>query len=132
MDDVTIRFRYGPARFTLIYPAAIENMPQDKLKKLFKLMVCDWNHEVNADAVRLTYQYLNAYVEETKSAWAEASRAYQNGFVDTTYRYCSDKRAAAANNMKLLNAVKHAKAGHERAQKLLAAFAEVESKYFRR
>ena len=131
MDDMIISFRYGPARFVLVYPAAIKNMPQDKLKKLFRLMVCDWNREANADAVRLTYRYLNSYVEETKTAWVEASKAYQNGFVDTKYHYCSNKRAAAANNEKLLDAVKRSKAGHERAKKLLTAFEDVESKYFR-
>lgn len=131
MDDVTISFRYGRTRFVLVYPVAIKNMPQDKLKKLFRLMVCDRDSEANADAVRLTYQYLNAYVEETKTAWAEASRSYQNGFVDTKYHYCSNKRAAAANNKKLLDAVKRSKAGHERAQRLQTAFEDVESKYFR-
>ena len=93
-------------------------------------MVSDWHREANAEAVRITHESLKAYVEETKKVWSEASKDYQNGFVDTKYHYCPNKRAAAANNKRLLDAVKSAKTKHERAQKLLTFFEEVKSKYF--
>lgn len=130
MDDVTVSFRYDTAHFTLNYPKTLLDLPQANLRKLFKFMVSDWHREANTEAVRVTHESPKAYVEETKKVWSEASKDYQNGFVDTKYHYCPNKRAAAANNKRLLDAVKSAKTKHERAQKLLTFFEEVKSKYF--
>ena len=130
MDNATVRFRYDTAHFTLSYPKAITDLPQANLRKLFKFMVSDWHREANADAVRVTHDALTAYAAETKKVWAEASKNFQNGYVDTKYHYCPNKRAAAANNKRLMEAVKSAKSKYERAQKLLTFFEEVKEKYF--
>ena len=130
MDNVTVSFQYERAHITLNYPLAITDMPQTSLKKLFKLMVSDYRREANEEAVRTTHEALKAYVVETKKTWNDASIDFQTGFVDTKYHYCSNVRAATANNKRLLNTVKSAKAKHERAKKLLTFFEEVKDKYF--
>ena len=125
MDDVTVSFRYDTAHitlnYTLNYPKALLDLPQANLKKLFEFMVSDWHREAHAEAVRITHEQLTAYVEETKQAWAEASKVFQDCYVDTKYHYGRDKKAAA---------VKSAKAKNMRAKKLLTFFEEVKSKYF--
>ena len=129
MDNGTIQFRYETARFQLNCPTALRNLPMANLKKLFKMMFLHWDREENAEAICVTHTALNDYFSATKASWSEASVAYQNGYVDTKCSYCRNKRKAAADNAKLLSAVRSAKAAHERAKKLLASFQELQSKY---
>ena len=133
MDNVTVHFKYDTAHFSLNYPKALLDLPQNNLKKLFKFMVSDWhldgNTAANAEAVRITHEQLTAYVEETQQAWAEASKIFQNCYVDTKYRYGGEKKAAEANNKRLLAAVKTAKSKNTRAKNLLSFFEEVKAKY---
>ena len=129
MDKVTVSFRYYTAHFTLNYPKALEDLPQANLKKLFKYMVSDWHTDANADAIRITHEALKDHVSETKQKWADASVDFQNGFVDTKYHGCRNKKEAAANNKRLLAAVKSSKTAHERAKNLLTFFEDLKAKY---
>lgn len=128
MDNV-VCFYYNTAEFKLLYPNAILKLPLSNLKKIITLMFSDELSHRNSEAIEMTFHTICDYVEQTKAQWEKTSIAYQNGYVDTKYHYCADKKKASANNNKLMKAVKSAKHQHERAQKLLNYFNETSKKY---
>lgn len=87
-----------------------------------------WN---NADAIAATVSTIDDLIVESKEAWRTASTEFQRGYIDTKFQPAWTKaqiRKADANNKKLLDAVKRAKATHERMLKIKAAYEEVAAK----
>lgn len=100
-----------------------DNSTLANIRKLFRYVFQEPDR--NTKTIAALGGYLPAKVAETKAAWGDASVAYANGFVDTTYRWelkCREKQAIERANKKLLAAVKRAKAKHEKYVKILAAF----------
>lgn len=100
-----------------------DNSTLANIRKLFRYVFQEPDR--NTETIAALGGYLPAKVAETKAAWGDASVAYTNGFVDTTYRWglkCQEKQAIERANKKLLAAVKRAKAKHEKYVKILAAF----------
>ena len=99
------------------------------IRKLFRYIFQEPDR--NTETIAALGRYLPTKVAETNAAWGDASVAYTNGFVDTTYRWglkCREKQAIERANKKLLAAVKRAKAKHEKYQKILTAFEAVKNK----
>lgn len=128
-DKPPVRFTYGTAEFWLVYPDALVNLALPNKKKLFRMMLSEpWN---NVDAIAATVSTLDDLIVESKEAWRTASTEFQRGYVDTKFRVeltKAQKSKANANNKKLLDAVKRAKATHERMLKIKAAYEEVAAK----
>ena len=106
-----------------------DNSTLANIRKLFRYVFQEPDR--NTETIAALGGYLPAKVAETKAAWGDASVAYTNGFVDTTYRWglkCREKQAIERANKKLLAAVKSAKAKHEKYKKILAAFEAVKNK----
>ena len=106
-----------------------DNSTLANIRKLFRYVFQEPDR--NTETIAALGGYLPAKVAETKAAWGDASVAYTNGFVDTTYRWglkCREKQAIERANKKLLAAVKRAKAKHEKYKKILAAFEAVKNK----
>lgn len=106
-----------------------DNSTLANIRKLFRYVFQEPDR--NTETIAALGRYLPAKVAETKAAWGDASVAYTNGFVDTTYRWelkCREKQAIERANKKLLAAVKRAKAKHEKYQKILTAFEAVKNK----
>ena len=106
-----------------------DNSTLANIRKLFRYVFQEPDR--NTETIAALGGYLPAKVAETKAAWGDASVAYTNGFVDTTYRWglkCREKQAIERANRKLLAAVKREKAKHEKYKKILAAFEAVKNK----
>lgn len=129
MDKQTIRFVSGTAEYWLVYPDALVNLALPNKKKLFRLMLSEpWN---NADAIAVTASALDQIIADSKEEWREASAEFQKGYVAIEFRYDLSPyqlKKAKAENKKLAEAVKRAKATHERRLKIKAAFDEVAAK----
>lgn len=134
MESRTICFTFDTASFALEYPSALEELSTVNLRKLFRLMLTDTNWPPrNEDAIRYTAEYLTGLIAETKEAWDQASRDYQNSYVDVAYysrsHSAKETQKAKRYNTELIGAVKRTKKTHERAKTLQAAFAELKVKY---
>lgn len=106
-----------------------DNSTLVNIRKLFRYVFQEPDR--NTETIAALGGYLPAKVAETKAAWGDASVAYTNGFVDTTYKWglkCREKQAIERANKKLLAAVKRAKAKHEKYKNILAAFEAVKNK----
>ena len=129
MDKQTVRFVSGTAEYWLVYPDALVNLALPNKKKLFRLMFSEpWN---SADAIATTASALDQIIADSKEEWRAASLEFQKGYVATKFQPAWTKaqiRKAEANNKKLAEAVKRAKATHERMLKIKAAFDEVAAK----
>ena len=124
-----VHFTYRTAEYWLVYPDALVNLALPNKKKLFRMMLSEpWN---NAAAIAATVVALDQLVTDSKEEWRAASVAFQKGYVDTMFQYELTKaqvKKANANNKKLLDGVKRAKATHERMLKIKAAYEEVAAK----
>lgn len=97
-----------------------------KAKKLFGYVFQEpWRNE---DTITALADYLPQKADNAKELWHQASAAYQNGYVDTTYRYdLTDKQKSPikAQNKRLLNEVKHCKTQYERWVKIVKILNEL-------
>ena len=130
MDRVDVTFVNGEARFTLHFPIALTELSVNNLRKLFKLMLTDYRPDVNSEAIRKTREALNAYAGWYEDLWGAASDEYRRDYANPKFGYGRERKAAEANNKKLLARVKTAKTKYERAQKLLTYFEEMYSMNF--
>lgn len=114
----TVSFQQDTCHITLYLPK-LPDLPIKNIRKLFSMMLSEpWNNEqaiADADA------YFSTAVDDSKEAWAKASKEYQDGWrlVEKPIRRRTRKeiKAAAtirADNEALVRAVKQSKAQHER------------------
>lgn len=114
----TIHFQQDTCRIEL-YLDRLPTLPLKNIRKLFSMMLSEpWNNEqaiADADA------YFSTAVDDSKEAWAKASKEYQDGWrlVEKPLRRRTRKEIKAdaaikANNEALARAVKQSKAQHER------------------
>lgn len=133
MREETVYFRGGSydCRMALNYPQALA-LPMKNLKKLFELMRFD--PALNADALRITAEYLSEYVAWCKQEWASASTAFQLGYVDTKFNRLppKQKRATEAENKRLYREVVKQKKAYEQSVEIQKAFEEGQKIIYRR
>lgn len=106
----TVSFQQDTCHITLYLPK-LPNLPAKNIRKLFSMMLSEpWN---NKQAIADASAYFSTAVDDSKKAWAKASKEYQDGWRRTRKEI---KAAAAirANNEALIRAVKKSKAQHER------------------
>lgn len=113
----TVSFQQDTYHITLYLPK-LPNLPAKNIRKLFSMMLSEpWN---NKQAIADADAYFSAAVDDSKEAWAKASKEYQNGWrlieTPTRRRTRQEIKAAAAiraNNEALVRTVKKSKAQHE-------------------
>lgn len=100
-----------------------------KQKKLLRYVFQEpWRNE---EAICALGTYLSQKKAETKTAWAEASKRYQNEYTSTQYRYDlteKQKRTVEAANRRMLNELKQRKTKYERWDKLTAHYERLKTK----
>ena len=130
MDSTVITFDMERCHIELNCPYFIQHMTLAKLKKVFELMCTQaWRNE---QAIDTTGRYIELCITEAKSQWHEASSKYQNGYVDTKFRYGltkPQKQSIERENKKLLDAVKRTKTAYDRMVKVKDLFNATKQKF---
>lgn len=130
MDNTVIKFDMDCCHIELNCPYFLQHMTLAKLKKVFELMCKQsWRNE---QAIDTTQQYIELCIAEAKAQWHEASSKYQNGYVDTKFRYGltkPQKQSIEKENKRLLDTVKRTKTAYERMVKIQDLFNAVKQKF---
>lgn len=125
-QDVVIRFYSVTASFELLYPKALLELPITNLKKFFTQMVKDYR---NSEAINYTALFLEALRLMKIEVWAYRSKAVTDGYRDEKWCPSTELKSVKANNKKLINALKRAKADYEKSEKLETFFNQLKEKY---
>lgn len=103
------------------------DLPLANVRKLYAMMLSDPDR--NAAAIAALGEHLETAIADSKAAWAQASREYQDG-----WRLVPNKRSRTpaavetlTRNKQLTRAVRRTKAQHERWVKLKALWVEAQN-----
>lgn len=119
-----INFSYYSTRYSLVLPDAFDALSKAKLKKLFQYMVIEWNDE-NDPAIQTTLRQFDSALFSIGIDVADASRAYDAGFIDTKTLPRGGRMAARRTNQALEADLKKARRHYARIKELKAFFTEL-------
>jgi hypothetical protein len=130
MEKAHITIRWETGAYELILPEALGVASPAMLdKRVFRVLMTEDYRRDNKETIAFLDDWLPRWVAERKLAWEVASLEFQHGYVDPDYGYCADKKAALANNKKLLQAVKSSRRAHDRAAGILQRWEDAKKKY---
>lgn len=97
----------------------------EKIKYLFNLIAKEpWNNE---EAIGVLLVYLTEMVDKSKQLFDEARAGYNDGYVDTQFKYdlkYREKQAIERENKRLYSLARKAERKHQRYVKILKYFME--------
>ena len=120
MDYAEFRLYSGTVVFNM--PLVLEKMPLESLKKFFRYI--DMRLGSNKETADAFFSCIPELSADLKQAWDDASIKFQREYKSEEYN-----RHHKANNKKLFNAVKTAKADYERFQKRIPKLEEIKNQY---
>lgn len=121
-----ITFRQDTCTVNLLLEKLCE-LPLANVRKLYAMMLSEPDR--NAEAAATLGEYLETAIADSKAAWEQASKDYQNG-----WRLVPNKRSRTpaavetlTRNKQLTRAVRRTKAQYERWVKLKTLWAEAQN-----
>lgn len=121
-----ITFRQDTCTVNLLLEKLCE-LPLANVRKLYAMMLSEPDR--NAEAAATLSEYLETAIADSKAAWAQASKAYTDG-----WRLVPNKRSRTpaavetlTRNKQLTRAVRRTKAQYERWVKLKTLWAEAQN-----